>query len=34
MIAAGLCFRASSMEIVLLSFMGIVLQAQWNLFDH
>lgn len=33
LIAAGLCFAADSMEVLLLSFLAIVLKAQWNLND-
>jgi len=31
LIAAGLCFAADSMEILLLSFLAVVLQAEWDL---
>ena len=31
LVAAGLCFAADSMEILLLSFLSVVLQAQWDL---
>ena len=31
--AAGLCFAADAMEILLLSFLTVVLQAQWGLTD-
>lgn len=31
LIAAGLCFGADSMEVMLLSFLSIVLQVEWNL---
>ena len=30
-LAAGLCFAADSMEILLLSFLAVVVQAEWNL---
>jgi len=33
-IAAGLCFAADSMEVLLLSFLSIVLQAQWGWSDQ
>jgi putative MFS transporter len=33
LIAAGLCFAADSMEILLLSFLAVVLQAEWNLSE-
>jgi hypothetical protein len=31
LIAAGLCFAADSMEVLLLSFLAVVLQSEWNL---
>lgn len=31
--AAGLCFAADSMEVLLLSFLSVVLRAVWNLSD-
>ena len=34
LVAAGLCFAADSMEVLLLSFLSVVLQAQWELSDH
>lgn len=34
LIAAGLCFAADSMEVLLLSFLSVVLQAQWDLTDE
>jgi hypothetical protein len=33
LIAAGLCFAADSMEILLLSFLAVVLQSEWNLTE-
>jgi putative MFS transporter len=33
LIAAGLCFAANSMEILLLSFLAVVLQSEWNLTE-
>lgn len=33
LIAAGLCFAADAMEVLLLSFLSIVLQHEWNLTD-
>lgn len=30
-LAAGLCFAADSMEVLLLSFLAVVVQAEWNL---
>jgi MFS family permease len=33
LIAAGLCFAADSMEILLLSFLTVVLRAEWNLTE-
>ena len=32
--AAGLCFAADSMEVLLLSFLAVVLQAEWGLSDE
>lgn len=32
--AAGLCFAADSMEVLLLSFLSVVLKAVWNLSDE
>jgi putative MFS transporter len=34
LIAAGLCFAADSMEILLLSFLAVVLQSEWNLSEE
>jgi hypothetical protein len=34
LLAAGLCFAADSMEVLLLSFLSVVLKAVWNLSDH
>ena len=34
LLAAGLCFAADSMEVLLLSFLAVVLQAQWELSDR
>ena len=34
MIAAGLCFAADAMEILLLSFLSLVLLAEWDLTDR
>ena len=34
LLAAGLCFAADSMEVLLLSFLAVVLRAVWNLTDH
>ena len=31
LLAAGLCFAADSMEVLLLSFLAVVVQAEWNL---
>lgn len=31
LVAAGLCFASDSMEVLLLSFLAVVLQAQWDL---
>jgi putative MFS transporter len=31
MIAAGLCFAADAMEVLLLSFLSVVLQSEWAL---
>jgi MFS transporter, putative metabolite:H+ symporter len=31
LVAAGLCFAADAMEVLLLSFLAIVLQAEWGL---
>jgi MFS family permease len=33
LIAAGLCFAADSMEVLLLSFLTVVLRAEWNLTE-
>ena len=33
LIAAGLCFAADSMEILLLTFLTVVLRAEWNLTE-
>jgi hypothetical protein len=33
LIAAGLCFASDSMEVLLLSFLAVVLQAEWGLTD-
>ena len=32
--AVGLCFASSSMEMLLFSFLAVVLQADWNLTEH
>ena len=32
--AAGLCFMADSMEVLLLSFLALVLQQEWGLTEH
>lgn len=34
LLAAGLCFAADSMEVLLLSFLAVVLKAVWNLSDQ
>lgn len=34
LIAAGLCFASDSMEVLLLSFLAVVLQAEWGLTDN
>lgn len=34
LIAAGLCFAADSMEILLMSFLMVVLQQQWSFNEH
>ena len=34
LLAAGLCFAADSMEVLLLSFLAVVLRAVWNLTDQ
>ena len=34
LVAAGLCFAADAMEVLLLSFLAVVLQAQWSLTDE
>ncbi|KAL7572349.1 hypothetical protein ACA910_021562 [Epithemia clementina (nom. ined.)] len=34
LVAAGLCFAADAMEVLLLSFLAVVLQAQWDLTDE
>jgi len=31
LLAAGLCFAADSMEVLLLSFLAVVVQAEWDL---
>ena len=31
LVAAGLCFAADSMEVLLLSFLAVVVQSEWNL---
>jgi hypothetical protein len=33
LIAAGLCFASDAMEVLLLTFLSIVLQAQWGISD-
>ena len=33
LIAAGLCFAADSMEILLLSFLTVILQAEWDMTE-
>ncbi|CAB9520080.1 Synaptic vesicle 2-related protein [Seminavis robusta] len=33
-VAAGLCFASDALEILLLSFLSVVLQTEWNLTDH
>ena len=34
LLAAGLCFAADSMEVLLLSFLAVVLKVVWDLTDH
>ena len=34
MVAAGLCFASDAMEILLLSFLSLVLLVEWNLTEH
>lgn len=34
LVAAGLCFAADSMEVLLLSFLSVVLQAKWQLTEE
>jgi len=34
LVAAGLCFAADAMEVLLLSFLSVVLQAQWGLTEQ
>ena len=34
LLAAGLCFAADSMEVLLLSFLAVVVQAEWDLSSH
>ena len=34
LLAAGLCFAADSMEVLLLSFLAIILKVEWNLTPH
>lgn len=34
LLAAGLCFAADSMEVLLLSFLAVVLQAEWGLSNE
>jgi len=34
LVAAGLCFAADSMEVLLLSFLAVVVQAEWGLTSH
>lgn len=34
LVAAGLCFAADAMEVLLLSFLSIVLQEEWGLTDE
>mmetsp|Transcript_21185 Transcript_21185/g.52095 ORF Transcript_21185/g.52095 Transcript_21185/m.52095 type:complete len:170 (-) Transcript_21185:7148-7657(-) len=34
LLAAGLCFAADAMEVLLLSFLSMVLKAEWGLTDY
>ena len=34
LIAAGLCFAADAMEILLLSFLAVILQVEWKLSEE